>query len=325
MLKASRKVCIAPMIDCTDRHFRYFLRLISKHVWLYTEMITTFAILHGDRDKLLKYDSSEHPLALQLGGSCPEDLASCAQIAADYGYDEVNLNVGCPSDRVQAGRFGACLMAEPELVAEAVLKMRQQVNIPITVKTRIGIDQQDSYEFLNNFINTVKAAGCQTFIIHARKAWLKGLSPKQNREVPPLCYEAVYKIKQEHPELEIIINGGIINAIDGLKQHAICDGVMLGRAAYNDPYSLVNIDRELFHDSSQISKRHEIMLKFATYVETQLSVGTRLNGIMRHILGLAHGVPGAKQWRRYLSENIHNSNADIKIYQTACRLMQELA
>jgi tRNA-dihydrouridine synthase A len=309
--KNPRTFCIAPMMDWTDRHCRHFHRLLSKRAFLYTEMVTTGALIHGDHHRFLQYDPCEHPVALQLGGSNPRELAICAKMAADYGYDEVNLNVGCPSDRVQNGRFGACLMAEPDLVAACVAAMNQAVTIPVTVKTRIGIDDKDSYEELVHFISTVAAAGCKTFIVHARKAWLSGLSPKENREVPPLRYEVVYQLKIDFPYLEFILNGGVtsIEQTQALLQHV--DGVMVGREAYQHPYLLASVDQALFGDTSPVLTRTETVHALLPYIEEQLQAGLRLNSVTRHILGLFHGEPGARGWRRYLSETVGKPGADV--------------
>lgn len=293
------------MMDWTDRHCRYFLRLISKHAHLYTEMITTGAILHGDPDRALLFHPSEHPLALQLGGSDPRELATCARIAAGYGYDEINLNVGCPSDRVQTGRFGACLLTEPALVAECVSAMSEASSLPISVKTRTGVDDHDSYDFLLNFIQKVAAAGCHTFIIHARKAWLQGLSPKQNRELPPLDYQRVYQAKRDLPGLEIIINGGI-TTLEQAQQHLTqVDGAMLGRAAYHNPYLLAVVDRRFYGEATPPPTRQDILAQLLPYVSEHLNNGGQLHHVTRHILGLYHGVPGARAWRRHLSEQAH--------------------
>ena len=297
----SWRVCIAPMIDWTDRHYRYFMRLMTQHTRLYTEMITTGAIIYGDAERFLKYSPQEHPLALQLGGCDPKALAQCARLAADYAYAEINLNVGCPSDRVQSGKFGACLMAEPKLVAECVLAMREACGLPITVKTRIGIDEQDSYEFLTQFIQTVSAAGCQHFIIHARKAWLSGLSPKENREIPPLCYDRVYQLKQDFPELTFIINGGILTFDEASEQLNRVDGVMMGRAAYHNPYIFAAADQLLFGAEYPILTRHQIMEKMLPYIEEELSRGARLHHLTRHLLNLFNNQPGARYWRRSLT------------------------
>lgn len=280
-------------------------------------MVTTGALLHGDQDYLLAYDQAEHPIALQLGGSDPKALAQCAKIAEKYGYDEVNLNVGCPSDRVQTGRFGACLMAEPELVADCVSSMRAAVSIPVTVKTRIGIDDRDSYEDLSHFINTVADTGCETFIIHARKAWLKGLSPKENREIPPLRYEVVHQIKRDFPQLEIVINGGITN-LDTAKEHLeLVDGVMVGREAYYNPYMLAEVDQALYGQNESVIEQKTIVEQYLPYIEKQLQKGIQLNHITRHILGLFQGVPGARAWRRHLSEHAHRKDAGIEVVQQA--------
>ncbi|TCV85682.1 MULTISPECIES: tRNA dihydrouridine(20/20a) synthase DusA [Methylomonas] len=304
---------VAPMLDWTDRHCRYFHRTLSRHALLYTEMVTSGAILHGNRDRHLQFSLMEHPVALQLGGSNPLELAECAKIAVDYGYDEINLNVGCPSDRVQNGRFGACLMAEPELVAECVAAMHQAVSMPVTVKSRIGIDDRDSYEELTRFISTVAAAGCETFIVHARKAWLSGLSPKQNRDVPPLRYDVVFQLKQDFPTLRIVINGGI-NSLDSSRELlAHVDGVMLGREVYHNPYLLADVDRQLFNDEHPIKSRQETVLALLPYIDEQLQQGVRLHCIARHILGLFHGVDGARAWRRHLSENATRFGAGSQV------------
>jgi tRNA-dihydrouridine synthase A len=290
------------MMDWTDRHCRYLLRLISKRSLLYTEMVTTGAILNGDRARFLRYDGCEHPLALQLGGSDPQQLAECSRIGEDAGYDEINLNVGCPSDRVQSGRFGACLMAEPALVADCVTAMSKAVSVPVTVKTRIGIDDRDSYEELSQFIDCVQQGGCRTFIIHARKAFLQGLSPKENRTVPPLNYDYAYRIKQQYPELCIIINGGISD-LDAAERHLTAvDGVMLGRSAYHNPYLLAEVDRRLFQIQDQTPTREEIVHRMLPYIERELNQGSPLKHITRHMLGLFQGIPGARHWRRHLSE-----------------------
>lgn len=313
----NRKVAIAPMMDWTDSHCRYFLRIISRHTLLYTEMITTGAILHGNRDYLLNYHPHEHPIALQLGGSDPQALAQCAQIAEQYGYDEVNLNIGCPSDRVQNGRFGACLMAEPELVAECVAAMRAVVQIPVTIKTRIGIDDRDSYEHLTHFINITAANGCDTFIIHARKAWLKGLSPKENREIPPLRYDVVHQVKQDFPNLKIIINGGITDLHQVAQHLEVVDGAMIGRAAYHNPYLLAQADQMFYGASDALIERHTIVERFIPYVEQQLHKGVPLSHMTRHILGLFQGIPGARAWRRHLSEFAPQKNVGIEIVRQA--------
>ncbi|HDZ16439.1 MAG TPA: tRNA dihydrouridine(20/20a) synthase DusA [Methylophaga aminisulfidivorans] len=317
----SRKLSIAPMLDWTDRDCRYFLRLISKHALLYTEMVTTGALIHGDRERFLAHDHEESPLALQLGGSDPKALAECARMGEDAGYSEINLNVGCPSDRVQSGSFGACLMAEPKLVAESVAAMKNAVAIPVTVKTRLGIDEQDSYEFLSHFISQVSAAGCDYFILHARKAWLKGLSPKENRDVPPLDYQRVYQIKHDFPQLHIDINGGI-QSLDEVKQHLEhVDGVMLGRAIYHNPYMLAEADEQIFDDKRALLKRHEVIEAMLPYIEQRMAQGRPLKSITRHLLGLFQGQPGARKWRRHLSENAHLNDAGIHTLTDALKLV----
>ncbi len=313
----NRLVSVAPMMDCTDRHERYFLRLISCRLLLYTEMVTTGAILHGDLERLLGFDARERPLALQVGGSSPEDLAECARIGQDRGYDEVNLNLGCPSDRVQSGRFGACLMAEPDLVADCIEAMRLAVQVPVTVKTRIGIDHRDSYEELAHFVQTVAGAGCETFIIHARKAWLQGLSPKQNREVPPLRYDLVYQLKRDFPHLEVVINGGI-TSLEEVRAHLdAVDGVMIGREAYQNPYLLAGVDQMFYGGGGPVQTRREILDAFIPYVEAQLKRGVRLNQMTRHIVGLFQAVPGARAWRRHLSENAHKPGTGVEMIREA--------
>ena len=305
------------MLDWTDRHCRYFLRLISRHALLYTEMVTTGAVLHGDRERLLGFDPREKPLAIQFGGCDPEELETCARIAGQRGYDEINLNVGCPSDRVQRGRFGACLMAEPELVAECVAAMSAAVSIPVTVKTRIGIDERDSYEELARFIGTVAASGCHTFIIHARKAWLKGLSPKENREIPPLRYDVAERVKGDFPELTVILNGGIVD-LDQAEAHlARFDGAMIGRAAYHNPYMLAEADRRLYGDSHPILSRHQLIKEWLPYVAAELERGTRLHAMTRHALGLFHGMPGGRIWRRHLGEQGIKPGAGVDVIVAA--------
>ncbi|CAH6868537.1 tRNA-dihydrouridine synthase A [Vibrio chagasii] len=314
---AANRLSVAPMLDWTDRHCRYFHRLLSQQTLLYTEMVTTGAILHGKGD-FLEYSEQEHPLALQLGGSNPVDLAACAKLAAERGYDEVNLNVGCPSDRVQNGRFGACLMAEPELVADCVSAMKEVTDIPITVKTRIGIDDQDSYEFLTKFISTVsEKGGCEQFTIHARKAWLSGLSPKENREIPPLDYDRAYQIKKDFSDLVIAVNGGI-TTLEQTKEHLQhLDGVMIGREAYHSPFILAEVDQQIFGLDTPIKKRSQVVEEMYPYIERELSNGASLGHISRHMLGLFQSMPGARQWRRYISENAHKKGAGIEVMQTA--------
>jgi tRNA-dihydrouridine synthase A len=319
--KLDRRFCIAPMMDWTDRHFRYFARLISKRTVLYTEMVTTGALIHADPTRFLKYHETEHPIALQLGGSNPEELATCAKMAEDWGYDEVNLNVGCPSDRVQNNMIGACLMAHPNLVADCIDAMQQATNLPVTVKHRIGIDDLDSYEHMNNFVNTIKQTGCNTFIVHARKAILQGLSPKQNREVPPLQYPLVYQLKAEHPDLEIIINGGIKTISECQNHLEQVDGVMIGREAYHNPWLLSLVDQMLYGEEPASITRHEIMEQFYPYVTAELEHDTYLGHITRHILGIFHGQKGGKRFRRYLSENAHKKGASIDVLKEAVNLV----
>lgn len=311
------------MMDWTDRHCRYFHRLLSRKALLCTEMVTAEAILHGDRSRLLGFDAAEHPVALQLGGSDPVKLAEAAAIGEAEGYDEINLNVGCPSDRVQSGRFGACLMAEPELVADCVDAMAARVSVPVTVKCRIGIDDQDGEEDFTHFIDAVAGSGCRVFIVHARKAWLQGLSPKQNREVPPLNYDRVYRLKAARPDLTVVINGGIgdLDAAAGHLAHV--DGVMLGRAAYQTPYILADVDRKLFGCSSQRADRTEVLEMLVPYVERHLARGGRFNNVSRHILGLYHGQPGAKAFRRYLSENATGDGVNIDVLLQALDVMRK--
>ncbi|WP_411725222.1 tRNA dihydrouridine(20/20a) synthase DusA [Methyloglobulus sp.] len=313
----THRFCVAPMMDWTDLHCRFFHRLISQHALLYTEMVTTGALIHGDHHRFLRFNSDENPLAFQLGGSNPRELALCAKMVEDYGYDEVNLNIGCPSDRVQNGRFGACLMLEPELVADCISAMCGAVSIPVTVKSRIGIDDRDSYEELAVFVGKVADASCNTFIIHARKAWLSGLSPKQNREIPPLNYDVVYQLKTDFPHLEIVVNGGIANLEQAETLLQRVDGVMVGREAYQNPYLLAEVDKHIFNATESPRSRHEIMGLILPYIEGQLKNGIRLNSITRHILGLFHGEPGARAWRRHLSENVTSPNAGIKVVRDA--------
>ncbi|PHX03516.1 tRNA dihydrouridine(20/20a) synthase DusA [Vibrio splendidus] len=314
---AANRLSVAPMLDWTDRHCRYFHRLLSQQTLLYTEMITTGAILHGKGD-FLEYNEQEHPLALQLGGLNPVDLAACAKLAGERGYDEINLNVGCPSDRVQNGRFGACLMAEPELVADCVSAMKEVTDIPITVKTRIGIDDQDSYEFLTKFVSTVsEKGGCEQFTIHARKAWLSGLSPKENREIPPLDYDRAYQIKKDFSDLVIAVNGGV-TTLEQTKEHLQhLDGVMIGREAYHSPFILAEVDQQIFGLDTPIKKRSQVVEEMYPYIERELSNGASLGHISRHMLGLFQSMPGARQWRRYISENAHKKGAGIEVMQTA--------
>ena len=306
-----RTVSVAPMMDCTDRHDRFFLRLISKSVMLYSEMVATKSAIHGDRKKILSFSPEEKPLALQVGGSDKKELAEVSKIAEDMGYDEININLGCPSKKVQKNKFGACLMKEPDLVYECINEMVNSCKIPVTAKTRIGFDDTEDFDYLNKFLLKIKAAGCKTFIIHARKAILKGLTPKQNLNVPKLNYEMVYKIKKENPDLEIIINGGI-SKIDQIKNHLkICNGVMIGRAVYQNPYFLVDIEKEIFNVENNPT-REDIAKEILKYLEKEVKQGTKVNHIMRHTVGLYHGQIGSKKWKRYLSDNMMARDSDFQ-------------
>ena len=299
------------MMDCTDRHDRYFLRLMSKNVMLYSEMVATKSAIHGDRSKILSYSPEEKPLALQVGGSDKKELAEVAKIAENMGYNEININLGCPSKKVQKNMFGACLMKEPDLVSDCINEMVNSCKIPVTAKTRIGVDDIEDFEYLNNFISKIRKAGCKTFILHARKAILKGLSPKQNLNIPKLNYQMVYEIKKYNPDLEIIINGGI-SKIDEIKNHLnICDGVMIGRSIYQNPYSLVEIEKEIFGNSDNPS-REDVTKKLLEYVEKEVKLGTKVNHIMRHTVGLYHGQIGSKEWKRYLSDNMMARDSDFQ-------------
>jgi tRNA-dihydrouridine synthase A len=311
------------MLDWTDRHERYFLRLMSRHAYLYTEMVTTGALIYGDRTRHLQFHDQEHPIALQLGGSDPKDLAECAKMAEDYGYNEVNINVGCPSERVQKGAFGACLMADPQLIAECIAAMRTSVTIPITVKNRIGIDEQDEAQSLRQFVDIVSQAGCDTFIIHARKAWLKGLSPKENRDIPPLNYELVYDIKREYPQLNIIINGGIKTMASSQQHLHAVDGVMLGREVYHNPYLMMHVDNALYNDNAEIFSRKQILQQYFVYIAQQMEQDIPLKRMSRHLLGLFQGQAGAKAWRRYISENAYKEGAGIEVLQIAMDLVED--
>ena len=309
------------MMEWTDRHCRVFMRRISRHARLYTEMVTSAAIVHGDRDRLLGFDACEHPVALQLGGSDPQELAESARIGEQYGYDEINLNCGCPSDRVQSGRFGACLMGEPALVSRCVAAMRAAVGIPVTVKCRIGIDDRDSYEELHDFVQQIRDAGTQVLVVHARKAILQGLSPKENRDIPPLIYPTVYRLKEDFPDLPIVINGGIAT-LEQCREHlSRVDGVMLGRAAYHEPWLMAAVDGALFGDEHPVPSRHEVLEEFMPYVERQLTAGVRLNAVSRHILGLFHGRPGGRLFRRYIAENAYKRDAGCEVLRQAAELV----
>jgi tRNA-dihydrouridine synthase A len=316
------RLSVAPMLDWTDRHCRYFHRQLTRRTLLYTEMITTGALIFGDAEQHLQFNASEHPLALQLGGSDPEALARCSKLAEAHGYDEINLNVGCPSDRVQNGAFGACLMANPQLVADCMMAMLDSVSLPVTIKHRIGIDEMESYDELAHFVGTVAASGCRIFIIHARKAWLQGLNPKQNREIPPLQYERVYRLKHEFSDLEIIINGGI-ETLDQAEMHlARVDGVMIGRAAYHNPWLLADADRRLFGAENPVSARAEVVEAMIPYLEAHLrEPGGKVSHVTRHMLGLFNGQPGARKWRRSLSENAVRKDATAGVLGEALQLV----
>ncbi|MGB0467183.1 MAG: tRNA dihydrouridine(20/20a) synthase DusA [Pontibacterium sp.] len=319
----NRRFSVAPMMDWTNRHCRYFHRLITQNALLYTEMVTTGALIHADESRFLTFNDQEHPVALQLGGSNPQELALCSKMAEDWGYDEVNLNVGCPSDRVQNNMIGACLMAHPQLVADCLHQMQSVVNIPVTVKHRLGIDDMDSYEELFDFVEIVKSSGCRTFIIHARKAILQGLSPKENRDIPPLKYEWVYQIKQDFPELEILINGGIktLNECETHLQHV--DGVMMGREAYQNPYIMAEIDQRLYQADCPAPDRKAVAETMLPYISQQLAKGSTLNHIVRHMLGLFHAQRGGRQFRRYLSENVHKPGAGPDTFRAALALIPD--
>jgi len=320
--QARHRFCVAPMMDWTDRHCRAFHRVLSRRALLYTEMVTAAAVIHGERERLIGFDDFERPLALQLGGADAHALAEAARIGEAFGYDEINLNCGCPSDRVQSGCFGAALMGEPQTVAACVAAMRKAVAIPVTVKCRIGIDDKDSEDDFRCFIDTVADAGCTTFIVHARKAWLGGLSPKQNREIPPLDYARVYRLREARPELEIVVNGGIASLAEAEAHLAHVDGVMLGRAAYHTPWVLADADRRLFGAANPASSRAEAIAAFMPYVEAQLAAGTYLSRLTRHILGLFHAEPGGRLWRRHLSENAHRPGAGPAVIADALALVE---
>jgi tRNA-dihydrouridine synthase A len=322
MKKIDRTFCIAPMMDCSDRHSRFFMRLFSKNILLYTEMVTAAAIIHGDRDYLLGFSDEEHPIAVQLGGSDPEQLYRVAKICDDYGYDEINLNCGCPSDSVQSGSFGACLMADPELVGECVRALKSGSALPVTVKHRTGIDQQNDYELLRDFVAIQVEAGADAMIVHARNAWLKGISPKQNREIPPLKYDWVYRLKKDFADCEIIINGGIKTLDSSLEHLQRVDGVMLGREPYQNPYLLHNIDQVIFCDTdSQVKSRLSLLREIYPYIERHLAGGMPLTKMVRHIIGLFHGEPNARRWRRHLSENACRKSAGMQTLYEAERLV----
>ena len=322
-LRKAHRLSVAPMLYRTNRDFRYFLRLISKHCLLYTEMVTTGSLIHGNRDRFMNHDISEYLLALQLGGSSPEDLAKCARYGQDAGYNEINLNVGCPSDRALSGGFGACLMVRLDLIVECISAMRAEIDIPVTVKTRLGIDSMDSYEFITEFIGRVSEAGSDAFILHARKAWLQGLSPKENRDIPPLNYQRVYQIKRNFPHLHIDINGGI-HALSEVQLHLNqVDGVMIGRAICHSPYLLAEADNLLFADDHSIPTRHQIIEQMLPYVEQRMTEGCSLKSITSHLLGMFQGQIGARRWRRYLSEKSHLERAGPEVLQKALALVPE--
>ncbi|WP_200896553.1 tRNA dihydrouridine(20/20a) synthase DusA [Chromobacterium vaccinii] len=312
-----RRLSVAPMLDWTDRHYRYFARQITRHTWLYTEMVTTGALLNGDVARHLRFDEAEHPIALQLGGSEPAELAACAKLAQEWGYDEVNLNVGCPSERVQKGAFGACLMAEPKLVSDCVKAMRDAVDIDVTVKHRIGIDQIEHYDYLREFVDTVAEAGCGTFIVHARNAILKGLSPKENREIPPLKYDYVYRLKRERPDLEILINGGVKTNAEIAEHLKHVDGVMVGREAYHNPWLMADWDALFYGDAAAGPERAAVVEAMMPYVTERLGDGSNVRHIARHILGLFQGLPGARNWRRMLSDSKLLDGADAGLLRQA--------
>jgi tRNA-dihydrouridine synthase A len=320
-----KRFSVAPMMDWTDRHCRAFHRVLTRHAVLYSEMVTSAAIMHGNREHLLAFDNCDQPIALQLGGSDPSELAAAARIGQDFGYGEINLNIGCPSDRVQSGRFGACLMAEPALVAECVAAMQAAVSVPVTVKCRIGIDDQDEDTGLQQFVETVAGAGCSTFIVHARKAWLDGLSPAQNRDIPPLNYDRVYRLKASRPDLRIEINGGIAS-LDECEEHLkLVDGVMLGRAAYQTPWTLGDVDRRFFASSGGPADRFDAVEQFYPYVSDQLERGVYLSRMTRHMLGLFHSQPGGRIWRRHLSENTHKAGAGLVVLKDALDMVRAAA
>ena len=318
-IKPSRRYSIAPMLDWTDRHYRYFSRLLTKHTWLYTEMVTTGAIIHGDKQRHLNFDEIENPIALQLGGSDPMALATCAKLGEGWGYDEINLNVGCPSERVQNGAFGACLMAEPRLVADCVKAMKDVVDIDVTIKHRIGIDQEESYDFVRDFVGTIADEGCNTFIVHARNAILKGLSPKENREIPPLKYHYAYQLKQDFPHLEIIVNGGITTHEQAAEHLKHLDGVMVGREAYHNPWILTQVDELFYGGAAHTASRVQVMHAMRRFIEAEMAQGLPIRLMTRHILGLFQHQPGARTWRRMLSDSKLLKDADCQLIENALR------
>lgn len=324
-MSIDRRFCIAPMMDCSDRHNRFFLRLFSPHILLYTEMVTAAAIVHGDHQRLLGYNDEEHPVAVQLGGSNPEQLFQAAKICSEFAYDEINLNCGCPSDRVQSGSFGACLMADPGLVSECVSALRSASSLPVTVKHRTGIDQQEDYDIFCEFASTLIEAGVDALIVHARNAWLQGLSPKQNRDIPPLKYDWVYRLKEDFPDSEIIINGAIKTLDAALEHLTKVDGVMLGREPYQNPFMLEKVNKIIFDEQAQpVPDRLSILYRVYPYIESQLQQGIPLSRMIRHLIGLYRGEPGARQWRRYLSEYGNRQNATMDVFHQAEKLINEI-
>ena len=321
----SRRFCVAPMMDWSDRHCRYFHRLLTRRTLLYTEMLTTGAIIHGDRARLLGFSPAEHPVALQLGGSAPSALAASARIGEDFGYDEINLNVGCPSDRVQEGRFGACLMAEPALVGDCIAAMKAAVRVPVTVKCRIGIDEQDPDSALDALVAAVRAAGADAVIVHARKAWLKGLSPRENRDVPPLDYDRVHRLKAAHPDLSVVLNGGLASVEQALALQGRLDGVMLGRAAYQEPWRLLAVDPQVFGEPAPVTSAKAALEALIPYIEDELALGTRLHAITRHVIGLFHAVPGARAFRRHLATEAVMPGADARVLRDALAMIPDPA
>jgi len=322
VIAPDRRFCVAPMMDWTDRHCRAFHRVLTRHALLYTEMATSAAIAHGDVDRLIGFDAAEQPVALQLGGSDPDELARAARIGADFGYCEINLNVGCPSDRVQSGKFGACLMREPELVADCLQAMQEEVAVPVTLKCRIGVDDQEPAEALPDLLERVRSRGVTTVIVHARKAWLKGLSPKENRSVPPLDYDLVHAMKAAFPDMEIILNGGLETLKAGMGAQNGLDGIMLGRAAYHTPWEMAEVDKSIYKTLNPVASPDQAVLAYLPYIEAQLSKGVRLHSMTRHMLGLFHGRPGARQWRRTLSETAVKDGAGIDVVMAALAATQ---
>jgi len=321
---ADYRFCVAPMMDWTDEHERFLLRLISRRARLYTEMVTTGALIHGDRSRFLAHSHEEHPVALQLGGSEPADMARCAELGEQAGFDEININVGCPSDRVQAGRFGACLMREPALVARCVDAMKKVTRVPITVKCRIGVDHEDSFDALCGFVQLIHDAGCEVVIVHARKAWLSGLSPKQNREIPPLHYDRVYDLKSRFPQMTVVINGGICSLTEAQQHLVHVDGVMVGREAYQNPWSLISVDPELFDQAPSLDTRWEVLDKYKAYMAPRLQEGVPLKRMAKHLLGLFQGKPGARLWRRTLSEQAFRFNAGLEAIEAAEQVVRQI-